>query len=110
MKPKLNRDHRNYTDKNFSYLPRKIKFPKEIKIKPQTQFKNESTATVTHSHGPTEAGGELGAGSIQMTLSTGGRCRQREVTGRQISQNHIQNTTVVIKNKERDPGHPWPRS
>lgn len=39
MKPKLNRDHRNYMDKNFSYLPRKIKFPKEIQIKPQTQFK-----------------------------------------------------------------------
>lgn len=32
-------DHGNYMDKNFSYLPRKIKFPKEIKIKPQTQFK-----------------------------------------------------------------------
>lgn len=43
MKPKLNRDHRNYMDKNFSYLPRKIKFPKEIKIKPQTQFKKTKT-------------------------------------------------------------------
>lgn len=31
MKLKLNRHHRNYMDKNFSYLPRKIKFPKENK-------------------------------------------------------------------------------
>lgn len=43
MKPKLNRDHRNHMDKNLSYLPRKIKFPKEIKIEPQTQFKKTKT-------------------------------------------------------------------
>ena len=62
MKPKLNRDHRNYIDEIFLVFAKKNKAPREIKIKPQTQLKTKTKkqkqkhSDSTYSHGPTEAG------------------------------------------------------
>lgn len=48
MKPKLNRNHRNYIDEILVFA-KKNKAPKEIKIKPQTQLKKTTTPKLKHS-------------------------------------------------------------
>jgi hypothetical protein len=44
MKPKLNRNHRNYTDKNFSLFQEKIKSTRSKKYQ-NPILKNRNTAT-----------------------------------------------------------------
>lgn len=65
MKPKLNRNHRNYIDEIFS-ICQKNKVPKEIKkSNPKPSFKKQKHSDSTHSHGPTEAEGKRRAGQLR---------------------------------------------
>lgn len=107
MKPKLNRNHRNYIDEILVFA-KKNKAPKEIKIKPQTQFEKKKQPKLKHSdstssHGPgrLEVGGKCSVAEalvpIQLrVLSQGwGQEGTRRVEGRSLNQH----TTVMVQQK-----------